>query len=132
MDSFERFRKRVIFHSGLAAIVCSVALFLVRPEYGFGFLVGAAASVVNLHLMAVKTPRLTEMSQRDAKGYAFRWAISRYAVLALALGLAAKLEGLNFVCAAGGIFLAQAVLVSNHLVTSRWEPAIVEDEPWKT
>ncbi|MCK5557072.1 MAG: ATP synthase subunit I [Candidatus Hydrogenedentes bacterium] len=131
MTSFEQFKSRVVLHSVAAAILGSAVLGLVRVDYGLGFLLGAAASVLNLHLMAARTARMVEMSAQTAKGYAFRSAISRYVLLALALALAARLERVNFVCAACGIFLAQAVLVANHLLTSRSTALAVKGEQWK-
>ena len=77
MTSFERFKSRVVLHSVAAAILGSAVLGLVRVDYGLGFLLGAAASVLNLHLMAARTARMVEMTAQTAKGYAFRSAISR-------------------------------------------------------
>ena|GEM_PF-3016503 len=131
MDSFDRFRKRVLLHAVIAAVVISAPLALVRVDYGLGFLLGAAASIVNLHLMAVRTARLVAATAHAAKGYAFQSAISRYLLLALALVVAAKLDGVNFVSAACGLFLAQAVLVGHHLLTSRSAPPALEGGPWK-
>ncbi len=119
MQSFEQFKSRVLMRSVVAAILIGAVLGLVRVEYGLGFLVGAGASILNLHLMAARTARMVEMTAHGAKGYAFRSAISRYVLLALALALAAKLEHVNFVCAACGLFLAQAVLMGTHLLSSR-------------
>jgi hypothetical protein len=119
LTGFQEFKKRVVLHSVVAAILIGAVLGLVRVEYGLGFLIGAGASVLNLHLMAARTGRMVEMTANGAKGYAFRSAISRYLLLALALILAAKLERVNFVCAACGLFLAQAVLVVTHLLSSR-------------
>jgi hypothetical protein len=117
VTGFQEFKKRVVLHSVAAAILVGAVLGLVRAEYGLGFLVGAAASVLNLHLMAARTARMVEMTANGAKGYAFRSAISRYVLLALVLILAVKLDGVNFVCAACGLFLAQAVLVATHLLS---------------
>jgi len=119
LTGFKEFKKRVVLRSVAAAILVGGVLGLVRVEYGLGFLVGAGASILNLHLMAARTGRMVEMTAHGAKGYAFRSAISRYVLLALALTLAAKLDGVNFVCAACGLFLAQAVLVATHLLSSR-------------
>jgi len=132
VDSFDRFRKRVLLHAVIAAVVIGALLTLVRPDYGLGFLLGAAASIVNLHLMAVRTARLVAATAHAAKGYAFQSAVSRYLLLALALALAAKLDGVNFVSAACGLFLAQAVLVGYHLFMSRSAAAATEGGPWKT
>ena len=131
MDSFEQFRRRVVLHSAVAAVLIGTILSFVRLDYGLGFLIGAAASIVNLHLMAARTSRLIAVTAQAAKGYAFQSAISRYVLLALALALAAKLDGVNFVTAACGIFLAQAVLVGHHLLTSRSAAPAIEGEQWK-
>ncbi len=131
MDSFEQFRRRVVLHAVIAAALISAALALVGFEYGLGFLMGAAASILNLHLMAARTARLVTLTAHAAKGYAFQSAISRYVLLALALALAAKLDGVNFVSAACGIFLAQAVLIGHHLFTTRSAPPAIEGEQWK-
>ena len=128
MKSFEQFRNRMLLYSVAAAVSISVVLGVVRLEYGFGFLIGAGASILNLHLMAARTSRLLQMDAQTAKGYAFRSAISRYVLLALALMLAAKLDGVNFAFAACGIFLAQAVLVANHMLTSRLGHVATEGE----
>jgi len=131
VNGFEQFRRRVVLHSAVAAVLIGAILSFVRLDYGLGFLIGAGASILNLHLMAARTARVLALSAQAAKGYAFRSAISRYALLALALALAAKLDGVNFVSAACGIFLAQAVLVGHHLVTSRSAAPAIEGEQWK-
>jgi len=131
VDSFEQFRKRVLLHAVIAAALISAVLSLVRFDYGLGFLIGAAASIVNLHLMAARTSRLLALTAQAAKGYAFQSAISRYVLLALALALAAKLDSVNFVSAACGIFLAQAVLVGDHLLMNRSTAPAIEGEQWK-
>jgi hypothetical protein len=128
VTGFQEFKKRVVLYSAVAAILIGAVLGLVRIEYGLGFLVGAGASILNLHLMAARTGRMVEMTAHGAKGYAFRSAISRYVLLALALILAAKLERVNFVCAACGLFLAQAVLVATHLLWSRQSGMAIEGQ----
>ena len=105
-----------------------MVLAAVRLDYGLGFLIGAGASIVNLHLMAARTSRVLAMDAQTAKGYAFRSAISRYTVLALALILAAKLDVANFACAACGLFLAQAVLVVDHVLTGASRQATSEGQ----
>jgi hypothetical protein len=128
VKTFEQFRNRILLCSAAAAVSISIVLALVRLDYGFGFLIGAGASILNLHLLAARTSRLVQMSAQTAKGYAFRSAISRYVMIALALILAAQLDAANFACAACGIFLAQAVLVANHMLTSRSGHVITEGE----
>lgn len=128
MSSFDQFRRRVVVQSAAATVLGGVILGFIRLDFGLGFLIGGGASTLNLHLMAVRTARLVQMSQQTAKGYAFRSAISRYVLLALALAVAAKLDNVNFVFAACGIFLAQVVLVANHFLTGRSVPAAVEEE----
>jgi len=128
LSGFQEFKKRVLLHSVAAAILIGAVLGLVRVEYGLGFLVGAGASILNLHLMAARTARMVQMTAHGAKGYAFRSAISRYLLLALALILAAKLERVNFICAACGLFLAQAVLVGTHLLSSRQSGMAAEEQ----
>lgn len=131
MRSFEQFRNRVLLHSVAAAVLIGAVLSVLHLDYGLGFLVGAGASILNLHLMAARTSRMLDMTAQTAKGYAFRSAISRYVLLALALALAAKLDSVNFVSAACGVFLAQAVLVTNHMLTNRLTTPATEGEQWK-
>ena len=128
MKTFEQFRNRMLLYSVAAAVSIGTVLGMIRVDYGLGFLIGAGASIVNLHLMAARTSRVLAMDAQTAKGYAFRSAISRYVMLTLALILAAKLDGVNFACAACGLFLAQAVLVADHMVTSRSGQVAIEGE----
>jgi hypothetical protein len=128
VKNFEQFRNRMLLYSVAAALSIGAVLGFIRFDYGFGFLIGAGASILNLHLMAARTSRLVQMNAQTAKGYAFRSAISRHALLALALILAAKLDNANFACAACGVFLAQAVLVANHMLTSRSGHVAIEGQ----
>jgi hypothetical protein len=128
VKTFEQFRNRMLLCSVAAAVSISAVLGLIRPDYGFGFLIGAGASILNLHLMAARTSRLVQMDAQTAKGHAFRYAISRYVLLALSLILAAKLDKADFVCAACGVFLAQAVLVTDHMLPSRSGHVAIEGE----
>lgn len=128
MKSFAEFRNRMLLYSVAAAVSIGTVLGMIRVDYGLGFLIGAGASILNLHLMAARTSRLVQMSAQTAKGYAFRSAISRYVLIALALILAARFHMANFACAACGIFLAQAVLVVDHTLTSRSRQVATEGE----
>jgi len=128
VKTFEQFRNRMLLYSVAAALSIGVVLGVVRLDYGFGFLIGSGASILNLHLMAARTSRLVQMGAQTAKGYAFRSAISRHVLLALALVFAAKLDNANFACAACGVFLAQAVLAANHMLTSRSGQVVTEGE----
>lgn len=126
MKSFEQFRNRMLLYSTAVAASIGAILGMIRVDYGLGFLIGAGASIVNLHLMAARTSRVLALDAQGAKGHAFRSAISRYVMLAMALILAARLDGVNFACAACGLFVAQAVLVANHMLTSRSGRAAIE------
>jgi hypothetical protein len=81
-----------------------------------GLILGTLFSILNFILIAQSLP-----SQLDrGRGKTFMICLSsvwmRYAVLAVPLIVAAKLEGFNFFAAAAGILMVQVVIIGRQLV----------------
>jgi hypothetical protein len=95
----------------LAALVC---LAIDAKPVAKGLVLGTLFSVINFVLMAALLPLRLEKRRRRATLISLGSIGSRYILLAVPLVIAVRMEAVDFIAAAAGLFAVQAVLVGEH------------------
>ncbi len=109
------------YGSRAMATAIIVGLILIAGDYrpiGKGLVLGTLFSVINFVLMGETMPWRIGKTKPATMAVALGSIAFRYALLAVPLILAAKLEQLNFAAAVGGIFMVQIMIVADHLMTA--------------
>ena len=81
-----------------------------------GLILGTLFSILNFMLIAQSLPSRLEKGRGKAFFSCFSSVWLRYAILAVPLVVAAKVEGFNFFAAAAGVMMVQVVILGRQLV----------------
>ena len=95
-----------------------VALILILAGYkdmGKGLLLGAIFSVINFVLIGEMLPLGAVRSRKQATAFSLGSILLRYAILAVPLVIAARMETFHFAATAVGIFMVQLMILSEHV-----------------
>jgi len=117
VDPFRLFVKNTRKKALIFGAFLGVVLFLAVPKtICFGYICGAAVSVVNFQLMAADAFGMIEKSSRMAKKFILFRYFLRYAILFAAMALIATRTDFNIFAAFSGVFTVQAVLFGERLL----------------
>jgi hypothetical protein len=112
-------QKKYCSRAMAAAVLAAVAFIAAgRPDLGKGLVAGTLAGVVNFILIGESLLSKIGRTRRAATAVSFAWILLRYVLLALPLVLALKFELFNPVTAACGLFLVQAVILTEHVFSA--------------
>jgi hypothetical protein len=103
------------------ALILAIAVALIMFVFGAkpigkGLLLGTLASILNFILMAAMLPMRMNQDRKKSSLASFGSIWFRFALLALPLFLAIKIEAFNFFATAAGLFMVQIVILSQHLL----------------
>lgn len=102
----------------MAVGICA-ALILILAGYrtmGKGLMLGVVFSVINFVLIAQTLPSSIGKSRKQATVFSLGSIGFRYAILAVPLAVAAKLEAFHFAATAVGIFMIQLVILAEQVL----------------
>lgn len=105
--------------SVIASIGIAVALTLLYSgRIGYGFLAGAAVSIVNFQLMAVDAFELVEKSPKKAQMFILGRYVIRYAIMFGVIAIIVTRTDLNIFATFAGLFFVQLRLFASHIYHS--------------
>lgn len=119
IESVRETQKKYGSRAMVTAII--VGFILIAGDYrpiGKGLVLGTLFSVINFVLMGETMPWRLGKTKPATLAVALGSIAFRYALLAIPLILAAKLDQLNFAAAVGGIFMVQIMIATDHLMTA--------------
>lgn len=99
-----------------AIVLCLVFIIFGHKALGKGLVLGTLFSVVNFVLIGELLPMRLSTSRKKASWIAFGSILLRYGLLALPLVVALKTEGFHPVSTVCGLFMIQAVILTDHVV----------------
>ncbi|RTZ96397.1 MAG: hypothetical protein DSY90_10835 [Deltaproteobacteria bacterium] len=99
----------------LAIIVAMGLIVLGEKAAGKGLILGTLFSVVNFILIGATLPRTVGHKKRAAILISFVSLLLRYALLAIPIVLAIKLDQINIFTVIIGIFMIQLMILVDHL-----------------
>jgi len=98
----------------LAIIAALVFLAIGAKPVAKGLVLGTLFSVFNFVVMAMLLPLRLDKSRRQSVLINLGSIGSRYILLAVPLVIAIQMDAVNFIAAATGLFMVQAVLLGEH------------------
>lgn len=119
MESIRQIQKKYCSKAMTTAIVAGVVLVLAgQNAVAKGLVLGTIFSIVNFILMGETLPLKLGKSNRMAFFWSLLSLLMRYAFVAIPLIVAIKFRQFNLIAVICGIFLVQAVILAETLLTS--------------
>jgi hypothetical protein len=117
MEAIRQLEKRYCSQAMLFALVVSLVLIVagLRP-IGKGFLLGTLFSIVNFILMGETLPWRIGHTRRKTNFLIFGSMGARFALMALPLVAAIRLEAFDLLAVVAGLFAVQAVVLAEHVL----------------
>ena len=98
------------------AVIVGVAFILMgQKSIAKGLVLGSIFSVINFILIGEILPLIITTSRKRSVLFSFVSMLFRFLLLSAPLILSLKMESLNFVAAAVGIFMVQIMIMGEHL-----------------
>ncbi len=98
------------------AVIVGVAFILMgQKSIAKGLVLGSIFSVINFVLIGEILPLIITTSRKRSVLFSFVSMLFRFLLLSAPLILSLKMESLNFVAAAVGIFMVQIMIMGEHL-----------------
>jgi len=119
MESIRQIQKKYCSKAMTTAIVAGVVLVLAgQNAIAKGLVLGTIFSIVNFILMGETLPLKLGKSNRMAFFWSLLSLLMRYAFVAIPLIMAIKFRQFNLIAVICGIFLVQAVILAETLLTT--------------
>jgi hypothetical protein len=119
MESIRQIQKKYCSKAMTTAIVVGVVLVLAgQNAVAKGLVLGTIFSIVNFILMGETLPLKLGKSNRMAFFWSLLSLLMRYAFVAIPLIMAIKFRQFNLIAVICGIFLVQAVILAETLLTT--------------
>ena len=119
MESIRQIQKKYCSKAMTTAIVVGVVLVLAgQNAVAKGLVLGTIFSIVNFILMGETLPLKLGKSNRMAFFWSLLSLLMRYAFMAIPLIVAIKFRQFNLIAVICGIFLVQAVILAETLLTT--------------
>jgi hypothetical protein len=119
MESIRQIQKKYCSKAMTTAIVVGVVLVLAgQNAVAKGLVLGTIFSIVNFILMGETLPLKLGKSNRMAFFWSLLSLLMRYAFVAIPLIVAIKFRQFNLIAVICGIFLVQAVILAETLLTT--------------
>lgn len=119
MESIRQIQKKYCSKAMTTAIVAGFVLILAgQNAIAKGLVLGTIFSIVNFILMGETLPLKLGKSNRMAFFWSLLSLLMRYAVVAIPLIVAIKFRQFNLIAVICGIFLVQAVILAETLLTT--------------
>ena len=117
MESVKATQKKYASRAIWIAIIVGIGFFLAgQKPVGKGMILGTIFSVANFILIGKALPLRIGRSKRKTFFLSLGSIFFRYALMALPIIVAVKLEQFNLVAAIVGLFMIQFVILADHLV----------------
>ena len=117
MESVKATQKKYASRAIWIAIIVGLCFFLAgQKAVGKGFILGTIFSVANFILIGKALPLRIGRSKRKTFFLSLGSIFFRYALMALPIIVAVKLEQFNLVAAIVGLFMIQFVILADHFV----------------
>jgi hypothetical protein len=116
MESIHQIQKKIGSRAMVTAVIAGVAFILVgQKTIAKGLVLGSIFSVINFVLIGEILPLIITASRKRSVLFSFVSMVFRCLLLSTPLILSLKMEGLNFVAAAIGLFMVQIMIMGEHL-----------------
>ena len=99
-----------------AIIVAMVFILMGQKPIAKGLVLGSIFSVINFILIGEILPMIITASRKRSVLFSFVSMLFRFLLLSTPLVVSLKMESLNFVAAAIGIFMVQIMIMGDHLL----------------
>ena len=116
MEAIRNTQKK--YTSRAMAIGICIALILILVGYrelGKGLMLGTLFSVINFVLIGETLPLSVGKSRKQATAFSLGSILFRYAILAVPLVVAAKMESFHIATTVVGVFMVQLTILSEHV-----------------
>jgi CBS domain containing-hemolysin-like protein len=119
MESIQQIQKKFGSRAMVMAVVAGMIFILLgQKSVAKGLVLGSVFSVINFILIGEILPLIITASRKRSVLFSFVSMLFRFLLLSTPLILSLKMESLNFVAAAIGIFMVQIMIMGDHLL--RW------------
>ena len=120
MESVSQTQKKYGSRAIIVAIVIALILILVDLKpVAKGLVMGSIFSVINFVLIGQTLPLRVSQSKSKSSLLALISIVFRFALMAVPLVLAAKMEQLNIAAVICGLFMIQLVILADQLLKSK-------------
>jgi len=116
----QELQKRICsFALTIALVVAALFLILGERAVAKGLVLGTCFSILNFVLLGKSVPMTLGQSRAKANIIGFGSMLARYAVLAIPMVIAVKMDSFSLVAVIIGIFSVQLMILLDHLVLKR-------------
>ena len=127
METIRQIQKKYCTRAMMLAISFSLVFILIgQKPIGKGLILGTFFSILNFILMGKTLPMWIGKTKRKTFFMSFGSIIFRYALLAVPLIIAIKMELFNLFAVIAGIFMVQLIILTDHIfeyfVSTRRKP----------
>lgn len=117
MEEIKDIRKRYCSQALIFAIAAALVLIIVGEKaIGKGLVLGTLFSIINFVIMAQMTPMRLVGSRSKASGLAMVSILLRFPIMAVPLVISLKVDAVDFLGVAIGLFMVQLTMLFNHLI----------------
>lgn len=116
MEAIHQIQRKIGSRAMVLAVIVGVAFILMgQKSIAKGLVLGSIFSVINFILIGEILPLIITTSRKRSVLFSFVSMLFRFLLLSAPLILSLKMESLNFVAAAVGIFMVQIMIMGEHL-----------------
>jgi hypothetical protein len=119
MNEFAEYHKSITRKSLLAAGALVLIGLAVAPSYGLGFFLGCAGSIAAFQLKVRQYAKLAALPGKKASASVMRGNFVRFLILGAFLAVAFYNKHVNGFAAGAGLFLTNAVIIVDQIITCR-------------
>mgnify|MGYP001828200513 CR=1 FL=1 len=120
MDPVRQTQKKYGSRAMTIAILAGLVLIMIgQKPAAKGLILGTIFSVINFVLIGQTLPLRLSQSKTRSSLLSLSSIVFRYALMAVPLILAVKLEQLNIAAVIGGLFMIQLVIIADQLIKSK-------------
>jgi hypothetical protein len=117
MELIQQVQKKFGSRAMVTAVVVGMVFILAgQKPIAKGLVLGSIFSVINFVLIGEILPLIISTSRKRSVLFSFVSMLFRFLLLSAPLILSLKLESLNFIAAAMGIFMVQILIMGDHLL----------------
>ncbi|MDX2448554.1 MAG: hypothetical protein QNK29_15300 [Desulfobacterales bacterium] len=117
MEPVHQLQRKFGSRAMVTAVINGMVFILVgQKPIAKGLVLGSIFSVINFILIGEILPMIITASRKRSVLFSFVSMLFRFLLLSTPLVLSIKLESLNFVAAAFGIFMVQIMIMGDHLL----------------
>ncbi|MBN1294743.1 MAG: ATP synthase subunit I [Candidatus Latescibacteria bacterium] len=109
-------RKTQVMSMAIGIVIGAILSTFWSESVGYGFMSGAAVSLINFQLMAVDAYQVVGKESRNARKFIIGRYILRYIIMFVSLTLIVTRTDFNLIAAFAGLFFIQIILVAERVL----------------